>query len=71
MPTISTFLTFNTQAEDAARFYTSIFPNSSIGATTRYSAEVAAQEESRAETQKQIVQKLDAILEVLKSQQRA
>lgn len=30
MPEIHTFLTFNTQAEDAARFYTSIFPNSKI-----------------------------------------
>ncbi len=30
MPNISTFLTFNDQAEQAARFYTSIFPNSKI-----------------------------------------
>src|SRR5436190_18411687 len=30
MPSITTFLTFNTQAEDAAKFYTSIFPNSKI-----------------------------------------
>ncbi len=36
MPQISTFLTFNTQAEDAARFYTSIFPNSKITRVTRY-----------------------------------
>lgn len=36
MPQISTFLTFNTQAEDAARFYTSIFPNSKITRITRY-----------------------------------
>lgn len=36
MPTISTFLTFNTQAEDAARFYTSIFPNSKITRVNRY-----------------------------------
>jgi predicted 3-demethylubiquinone-9 3-methyltransferase (glyoxalase superfamily) len=36
MPQISTFLTFNNQAEDAARFYTSIFPNSSITRITRY-----------------------------------
>lgn len=36
MPQISTFLTFNTQAEDAARFYTSIFPNSSITRIARY-----------------------------------
>lgn len=36
MPAISTFLTFNDQAEDAARFYTSIFPNSKITRITRY-----------------------------------
>lgn len=36
MPQISTFLTFSTQAEEAARFYTSIFPNSKIGRITRY-----------------------------------
>ena len=30
MPKISTFLTFDRQAEDAARFYTSIFPHSKI-----------------------------------------
>ncbi len=36
MPQINTFLTFNTQAEDAARFYTSIFPNSKITRVTRY-----------------------------------
>jgi len=30
MPSITTFLTFNNQAEDAAKFYTSIFPNSKI-----------------------------------------
>ncbi len=36
MPQITTFLTFNTQAEDAARFYTSIFPNSKITRVTRY-----------------------------------
>lgn len=36
MPQISTFLTFENQAEDAARFYTSIFPNSKITRVTRY-----------------------------------
>jgi len=36
MPQISTFLTFNDQAEDAARFYTSIFPNSKITRISRY-----------------------------------
>ncbi|MEZ6319307.1 MAG: VOC family protein [Phycisphaerales bacterium] len=36
MPTISTFLTFNDQAEDAARFYTSVFPNSTITRISRY-----------------------------------
>jgi predicted 3-demethylubiquinone-9 3-methyltransferase (glyoxalase superfamily) len=36
MPQIKTFLTFNTQAEEAARFYTSIFPNSKITRITRY-----------------------------------
>lgn len=36
MPQIITFLTFNNQAEEAARFYTSIFPNSKITRITRY-----------------------------------
>jgi predicted 3-demethylubiquinone-9 3-methyltransferase (glyoxalase superfamily) len=33
---ITTFLTFNNQAEEAARFYTSIFPNSKITRVTHY-----------------------------------
>ncbi len=33
---ITTFLTFDHQAEEAARFYTSIFPNSKIERITRY-----------------------------------
>jgi predicted 3-demethylubiquinone-9 3-methyltransferase (glyoxalase superfamily) len=36
MPQITTFLTFKDQAEQAARFYTSIFPNSKITRTTHY-----------------------------------
>lgn len=36
MPSIITFLTFNNQAEEAARFYTSIFPNSKITRITHY-----------------------------------
>jgi predicted 3-demethylubiquinone-9 3-methyltransferase (glyoxalase superfamily) len=36
MPQISTFLTFNSQAEEAAQFYTSVFPNSKITRTTRF-----------------------------------
>lgn len=36
MNKISPFLWFDTQAEDAARFYTSIFPNSRILEVTRY-----------------------------------
>lgn len=36
MPDINTFLTFNDQAEQAARFYTSLFPNSMITRVTRY-----------------------------------
>jgi predicted 3-demethylubiquinone-9 3-methyltransferase (glyoxalase superfamily) len=36
MPNINTFLTFNNQAEEAARFYTSIFPNSRITRITHY-----------------------------------
>ncbi|MHB9032042.1 MAG: VOC family protein [Anaerolineae bacterium] len=36
MPKITTFLWFNNQAEEAARFYTSIFPNSKITAISRY-----------------------------------
>ena len=36
MPQINTFLTFNNQAEEAARFYTSVFPNSKIMRVTHY-----------------------------------
>lgn len=36
MPQITTFLTFNDQAETAARFYTSIFPNSKITKISHY-----------------------------------
>ena len=36
MPQITTFLTFKDQAEEAARFYTSIFPNSRITQITHY-----------------------------------
>jgi predicted 3-demethylubiquinone-9 3-methyltransferase (glyoxalase superfamily) len=35
---ITPFLWFDTQAEDAANFYTSIFPNSRISAVSRYPA---------------------------------
>ena len=36
MPKITTFLAYELQAEDAARFYVSIFPNSRITAITHY-----------------------------------
>ncbi len=36
MTEIITFLTYNDQAEEAARLYTSIFPNSRITGITRY-----------------------------------
>lgn len=36
MPDITTFLTYNDQAEEAARLYTSIFPDSRITTITRY-----------------------------------
>lgn len=36
MPEITTFLTFDDQAEPAAKLYTSIFPDSRITKTTRY-----------------------------------
>ena len=36
MPKITTFLTFDHQAEDAANFYMSVFKNSKIASTTRY-----------------------------------
>jgi predicted 3-demethylubiquinone-9 3-methyltransferase (glyoxalase superfamily) len=36
MPAITPFLWFDTQAEEAAKFYTSIFPNSKIGKIARY-----------------------------------
>jgi predicted 3-demethylubiquinone-9 3-methyltransferase (glyoxalase superfamily) len=36
MPKISPFLWFDNQAEAAARFYVSIFPNSKVGTISRY-----------------------------------
>ena len=36
MPKITTFLTFDDQAEEAINFYVSIFPNSRIVSTNRY-----------------------------------
>lgn len=36
MPTLTTFLTFEDQAEEAVNFYTSIFANSRIVSTNRY-----------------------------------
>lgn len=41
MPRITPFLWFENKAEEAANFYVSIFPNSNIGATARYSDEGA------------------------------
>lgn len=38
---ITPFLWFNNQAEEAARFYASIFPNSEVVTSTRYGEEVA------------------------------
>lgn len=39
MQKITTFLWFDTQAEEAAKYYTSIFPNSQITQVTRYGKE--------------------------------
>jgi predicted 3-demethylubiquinone-9 3-methyltransferase (glyoxalase superfamily) len=36
MPKISSFLWFDTQADEAAHFYASVFPNSKIGKVARY-----------------------------------
>jgi predicted 3-demethylubiquinone-9 3-methyltransferase (glyoxalase superfamily) len=36
MPSITPFLWYDTQAEEAMQFYTSIFPNSSVVSVTRY-----------------------------------
>jgi predicted 3-demethylubiquinone-9 3-methyltransferase (glyoxalase superfamily) len=36
MPKITPWLWFDTEAEEAARFYTSVFPNSKIGEISRY-----------------------------------
>ena len=36
MPKINPFLWFDTQAEDAAEFYVSVFPNSKITSVSRY-----------------------------------
>lgn len=41
MQKISPFLWFDTQAEEAANFYVSLFNNSSIGDTSRYDPETA------------------------------
>ncbi len=38
---ITPFLWFNNQAEEAAKFYTSIFKNSKVGSTSRYTGEGA------------------------------
>ena len=38
---ITPFLWFDTQAEEAVKFYTSIFKNSKVGSTTRYDEEGA------------------------------
>ena len=38
MPKITPFLWFDTQAEEAAEFYVSLFPNSEITSLTRYPA---------------------------------
>jgi predicted 3-demethylubiquinone-9 3-methyltransferase (glyoxalase superfamily) len=42
MQKITPFLWFDNQAEEAANFYVSVFKNSKINTTTRYSAEGAA-----------------------------
>ena len=47
MQKISPFLWFDTQAEEAAKFYTSIFKNSKIGSMSRYD-EVGAKASGRA-----------------------
>jgi predicted 3-demethylubiquinone-9 3-methyltransferase (glyoxalase superfamily) len=36
MPRITPFIWFDTESEDAAQLYTSVFPNSTIGTVTRY-----------------------------------
>lgn len=38
MPKITPFLWFDRQAEEAAQFYISVFPNSKLGSTARYDA---------------------------------
>jgi predicted 3-demethylubiquinone-9 3-methyltransferase (glyoxalase superfamily) len=39
MPKITPFLWFDGQAEEAATFYTSVFPNAKLGAISRYGKE--------------------------------
>ena len=41
MKNITPFLWFDDQAEEAARFYTSIFKDSKVGSVTRYTGEAA------------------------------
>lgn len=42
MEKITPFLWFDNQAEEASRFYTSVFKNSKVGAEAKYDAEGAA-----------------------------
>src|SRR5262245_17683777 len=46
MSSLKTCLWFDTQGEEAARLYTSIFPNSKLGEITRYGSANPAQEGS-------------------------
>src|SRR5205823_13948645 len=47
MPKITPFLWFDDQAEEAVKFYASIFKNSKIGRILRYSGEAAKASERR------------------------
>ena len=40
MPKITPWLWFDTEGEEAAQFYTSVFPNSKIGHISRYAPPV-------------------------------
>ena len=58
---ITPFLWFDDQAEEAARFYTSVFKNSEIVTTTRYADEAAAASGRPAGSVMTVVFRLDGL----------
>jgi len=61
MPKITPFLWFDNQAEEAAKFYTSIFKNSKIDKITRYPKEAAEKIEREPESVMTVEFTLDGV----------